>query len=90
VAGELAEGTRSASAPGGFLLVTFLQLLEDKFIGNVVCCAADPQGKSHGRDLQRNSLQQGRNYCLITRDNKIELIKRVLEEILSATPLSEY
>jgi len=35
-----------------------------------LCCEADPKGKSQGRDLQRNSPQQGRNQCFVSRDYK--------------------
>jgi hypothetical protein len=30
-----------------------------------LCCKADPQGRSQGCDLQRNSLQQERNQKLV-------------------------
>jgi hypothetical protein len=33
--------------------------------GMNLCCEADPKGKSQGRDLQRNSPQQGRNTMLM-------------------------
>ena len=49
---------------GVYFFGYFLWTSKDKFIRNVVCCAADPKGKSQGRDLQRNSLQQERNHTL--------------------------
>ena len=43
-----------------------------------LCCKADPEGRSQGCDLQRNSLQQERNEGLVARDNKIARIDWML------------
>jgi hypothetical protein len=56
---KMAEGTRSASARGGFLLVTFFARAKTNSPGVNLCCKADPKGRSHGRDLQSNSPSKG-------------------------------
>jgi hypothetical protein len=70
-----ATGMRSTSAWGRVSLVTFFARTKTNSSGMNLCCEADLKGKSHGCDLQSNSLQQERNQRLITRENNDKIIR---------------
>jgi hypothetical protein len=65
----------------------------DAFFGlRYLCCEADPQGKSQGRDLQPNSLQQERNRFLILRMkiNRYSNMAALKDKIKAAKQLTAF